>query len=244
MIEGGYILQPRVFDESYSSKMPPVARELWMYLLRKVSHKPYKNLKRGEGFFSLADIQNDMSWYVGYRKMTYSKPQLTKSLRRLREGNMIATTKATRGVLVSICNYEYYQDPKNYEGNDEGSTKKPRRKSSGSTNNKNVKKEEKAYGEFKNVFISEAEMKKLNDKFNGSLSTKIENLSWYMASKGKKYNSHYLTILNWARKEKAEEQIPNPSPSGTCLNCENLQKCPNKTTKSKACERYEGGVAL
>jgi len=141
MINGGYILQPRIFGESDASKMPPVTRELWFYLLRRVNHKDNGKYKRGHGFFCLNDIQQDLSWHVGYRKEVYSKPQLTKSLRRLRDDNMIATTKATRGVYVTICNYGYYQDPKNYEGNDEGSTKETRRKSSGHTKNKNVKNE-------------------------------------------------------------------------------------------------------
>jgi hypothetical protein len=65
--------------------------------------------------------------------MRYSKPQLTKSLRRLREGSAIATTKETRGILVTICKYEYYQDPKNYEGNNEGNAKATTAQTSGHT---------------------------------------------------------------------------------------------------------------
>jgi len=149
MISGGYIIQPRCFDESEASKLPPVTRELWFYLLRKVNHKDNCKFKRGQGFFALEDIQKDLSWMVGFRKMTYSKPQLVKSLRRLREGNMVETTKATRGVLVTVCNYSIYQDPKNYEGNDEGTAKERRRKHEGAhlkqecKNEKNEKKLER-----------------------------------------------------------------------------------------------------
>jgi len=150
MIHGGYILQPRLFGESDASKMPPVTRELWFYILRKVNHKKIGKFNRGQGFFSLTDIQNDLSWYAGYRKMMYSKPQLTKSLRRLREGNMIATMKATRGVIVTVCNYDIYQDPKNYEGNAEGSMKVPRKKRPGRTKNKNDKNDKKTTIEYPN----------------------------------------------------------------------------------------------
>jgi len=138
-IKGGYILQPRIFDDSKASKMSPVTRELWFYLLRKVNHKPYNGLLEGQKFFRFSDIQEDLSWHVGYRKMVYSKPQLTKALRRLCEGNMTATAKATHGIVITICNYSQYQDPKNYEGNDEGSTKEPRRKSRGNNIYKNGK---------------------------------------------------------------------------------------------------------
>ena len=75
--------------------------------------------------------------------MTYSKPQLTKALRRLNEGNMTATEKATRGIIITILNYDTYQDPKNYEGNDEGSTKEQRRNFGGNTINKNEKNDKK-----------------------------------------------------------------------------------------------------
>lgn len=97
--------------------MPPCTRELWTYLLRKVNYVDNGKFKRGQGFFSLEEIQSDLAWWVGYRRETYSKPDLTKALRRLREGNMIETTKEVRGVVVTVCKYDYYQDSANYEGN-------------------------------------------------------------------------------------------------------------------------------
>jgi hypothetical protein len=120
MINGGYILQPRKLDESDVFRMPPVTRELWLYILRKVCYKDNKALKKGQRYFRFSQIQKDLSWHVGYRIETYSKPQLTKSLRRLREGNMIETTKATHGILVTVLKFGYYQNPANYEGNNEG----------------------------------------------------------------------------------------------------------------------------
>jgi len=75
--------------------------------------------------------------------MVYSKPQLTKALRRLCEGNMTATMKATHGIIITICNYDEYQDPKNYEGNSEGTTKEQRRKSRGNNIYKNDKNDKK-----------------------------------------------------------------------------------------------------
>ncbi len=57
------------------------------------------------------------------------------------------------------------------------------------------------YGVFKNVLLTLEEKKKLDEKFGLSESiAQIENLSAYVASKGKKYSSHYATILNWERK--------------------------------------------
>lgn len=59
-------------------------------------------------------------------------------------------------------------------------------------------KEYNIYGEFKNVRLTDEEYKKLEER---KLLPYIEKLSSYIASKGKKYKSHYATILNWSRKE-------------------------------------------
>jgi hypothetical protein len=59
----------------------------------------------------------------------------------------------------------------------------------------------RSVGEFQNVFLTEEEMDKLNQTLGIEQTKKaIESLSGYMASKGKKYKSHYATILNWERK--------------------------------------------
>ena len=63
---------------------------------------------------------------------------------------------------------------------------------------KEIYKEKESYGEFKNVKLTKEEYAKLE---KSNLLPYIEKLSSYIASKGKKYKSHYATILNWARKE-------------------------------------------
>lgn len=63
---------------------------------------------------------------------------------------------------------------------------------------KKEKNKKEKYGEFNNVSLTEEEYAKL-DKSN--LLTYIEKLSSYIASTGKRYKSHYATILNWSRKE-------------------------------------------
>ena len=61
-------------------------------------------------------------------------------------------------------------------------------------NNTIAKKER--YGEFENVLLTDKEYHKLEQ---ANLLPYIEKLSSYIASKGKKYKSHYATILTWAR---------------------------------------------
>jgi hypothetical protein len=210
IITGGYILQPRKIDESDVSKMPPVTRELWFYLLRKVNHKNFGKLKRGQGFFKFSQIQKDLSWMVGYRIEKYSKPQLTKSLRRLNEGNMTETMKATHGMVITVCNYDYYQNPENYEGNDEGSTKETRRKRKGHNIYKNDKNEE-CKNLFKENFF---EILKIFYFKNYKNPEKVANT----------FFNHYDKI-GW--KDKNGNNIENPIAAA-----ENWE---NKTTEGKNC---------
>lgn len=79
--------------------------------------------------------------------------------------------------------------------------------------NRNIK-EKKVYGTFDNVKLTDEEYQKLVEKFPNDYQNKIDKLSEYIASKGKKYSSHYATILSWARKEE-EENKPKVSPSNT-----------------------------
>ena len=61
--------------------------------------------------------------------------------------------------------------------------------------------QKKIYGEFQNVKLSDFEFQKLKETFgDAGTNDRIENLSQYVASKGKKYLNHYATILAWERK--------------------------------------------
>lgn len=65
-------------------------------------------------------------------------------------------------------------------------------------NKKEIIKEK--FGEFGNVLLSADELQKLKSKFGAETESYIERLSSYIASSGKKYKSHYATILSWTQK--------------------------------------------
>ena len=71
----------------------------------------------------------------------------------------------------------------------------------------NISKDSKeAVGELENVFLSNEELAKLKTKYGKSAANHlIEELSTYMGASGKKYRSHYATLLNWARRKGTEE---------------------------------------
>jgi len=62
-----------------------------------------------------------------------------------------------------------------------------------------TKNKKQKYGEFKNVLLKEEEYLKLKQRIK-NVDVLIEDLSQYIASKGKKYKSHYATLLAWNRR--------------------------------------------
>lgn len=67
------------------------------------------------------------------------------------------------------------------------------------------------FGEFENVLLTDEEFQKLVGRFTAQgAAARIERLSTYLASSGKRYKNHYATILNWAQKDGASERKPEP----------------------------------
>ena len=158
IIPGGYILLSRRVLASGIMEKPPLFFKVWVWLLLNAQHKDYGNLKKGQLFTSIPQIQDAMSHKIGYRIERPTKKQIYGILEWLRnpyegdtegdaKGPMIVTTKVTHGMLVSIVNYGLYQSPKNYEGNDEsndeGDAKGTRRERQGNNINKNDKNDKK-----------------------------------------------------------------------------------------------------
>ena len=65
----------------------------------------------------------------------------------------------------------------------------------------------RAYGRYQNVFLTDEEMADLQSSFPTVWGQYIEKLSEYMASTGKRYQSHAATIRRWAG-EDAKKAAP------------------------------------
>lgn len=127
--EKGFFIIPRYDVESAIFNKPPLYLKVWIYMLNRAQYKPYKSLTTGQLHCSYDDIMEGCSWYVGYRKKRPTKDEIHQILHWLRnpdEGNKyngtktttIQTTRATRGLLITICNYDSYSDYKYYGSND------------------------------------------------------------------------------------------------------------------------------
>lgn len=156
-IPQGYYLKARSIMESDIMRQPPHVREVWDWLLMNANHKDKKIggvvVKRGQVFTSLDQIREGLSWFVGYRKMSYTKDHMKKAMKALKKASMITTSVSTRGMFITISNYGYFQDPKNYESSAESSAessiKAPSKLQTCSTINKNEKNEKNDKKEIK-----------------------------------------------------------------------------------------------
>ncbi len=145
-IPGGYAIRARCIANSKIAAAPPHIREIWELITREANHQDatYRgfSIKEGQLFRSYKDIRESLHWRVGWRKEYYCENQVKKAMKYLRDNGMIETKKAPGGVLITICNYAFYQDPKNYkrtkESTYESTYEEPMKNHYGTTNNNNV----------------------------------------------------------------------------------------------------------
>jgi hypothetical protein len=118
MISGGYYIKARCIGDSEIAHQPPHYRELWDWLLANANHtdrKIYgKTIHRGQLHCTIDEIREGLHWHIGYRKQTYKKHDCENAMKWLTRAEMVTTAKTGRGTIITICNYDYYQNPDNY----------------------------------------------------------------------------------------------------------------------------------
>ena len=125
---------------------------------------------------------------------------------------MLTLKANTKKTLISIVNYENYQSEKNTK-----KTQSERKANASQTQKENLLYKEtreqinkgtiakQKYGEFQNVLLTDEEYGKLQQTIPNA-DNLIERLSAYIESTGKKYKSHYATLLNWDRRDRGGKQ--------------------------------------
>ena len=171
-IQKGYYMKARIIQESKIMRCPPYVREIWDWLLMNANHRDVKYgkhiVQRGQLFRSYKDIREGLAWYIGWKKCTYNENHTKKAMKALREALMIATRKELGGVLITIVNYNLYQDPGSYESTNESTnestSQEPLLNQPIPYNNKNVKN------------VEECKKKKDKDKDKSSTHLKSPKL--------------------------------------------------------------------
>jgi len=116
---GGFVLLARKTLESDLMTMNPLGFKLFFWMILKANFKDRDRLKRGQLVTSIEEMREACSYKAGYRNIKPSKMQIRTSYEALKNNTMITTAKTTRGMVVTILNYDKYQTPANYEQHNE-----------------------------------------------------------------------------------------------------------------------------
>jgi hypothetical protein len=116
MFEQGWIALHRKIQSSPVWNISPCTREVFLYLLLEANHTTKESsgriILRGQTFRNRSQIAEALSWKVGYRAVKYSAKQISTALDNLDQLNMIkvADDNKTRGLLITVSNYDTYQN--------------------------------------------------------------------------------------------------------------------------------------
>lgn len=186
-----------------------VVKDVFLHILMVAAFKP--------GQYRGHDIQPGQA-IIGRKKMAeelgFSEQQVRTALKKLESTGEISLFSTNKFTIATVENWAFYQGDEN-EGNQQVTNNQPTNNQQVTNNQphlknvknvKNVKKEKNIYirpalGEFENVLITEEELEKLKEQFPYDWEDRVERLSEYIQSKGRRYKSHYATILAWARKD-------------------------------------------
>lgn len=115
-IPGGYILLARKMVDSEIMNKPPHFLKLWIWMLSKAFWKDGESLKRGQLHTTISEMQ-DVGRYLRGGKMVgrLTEDQVRAAYGYLVKSEAISATKTTRGLIVSIINFDSYQSAHNYE---------------------------------------------------------------------------------------------------------------------------------
>jgi len=153
-VDGGAILLARQSLESDIFYWKPAEWwKIWTYILLKVNYKDTKLFKRGTGYFCWTQ---DKVFLKGI-----TKHQWHNCIKWLKKAKQITTQKTTRGIIITVCNYERYQTLKSYRSEAKSDTQSKaetkQKRSKSDTINKNDKND-------KNDILHSSKLKNLQDE--------------------------------------------------------------------------------
>ena len=125
--------------------------------------------------------------------------EYSESRRRNRSRRNISASHNSH--MKNICeSYDEHMENENENENVDVYVDKNKDKDKDKDINDSRKHVRHKYGEYKNVLLSDDDMDKLKSEFP-DWEERIENLSYYIASSGRKYADHLATIRCWARND-------------------------------------------
>jgi DNA replication protein DnaD len=144
------------------------------------------------------------------RDLKISEQSVRTALEHLKSTSEITISTTSKFSIITINNYDLYQRVTHSPTSNQPATNQ--RPTSNQPQYKNgkecirmVKNEREGalapLGRFKNVFLTQNELDELRTKFPNDYEAKIERLSRYQESKGRTFDNHFATLLDWLEKD-------------------------------------------
>lgn len=158
-------------------------------------------VKRGQWVTSVSKISEQLN---------ISTRSIRTALNHLKSTNEVAIKTTPKYSIITVKNYNQYQKVTkcsiiNRQTDDKQVTNDRQQYKKGKEYIKNGKKEREgtlsAHGLFKNVFLSDVEVDELKHKYPSDYKGKIDRLSKYLETSGKKYNNHFAVLSDWLEKD-------------------------------------------
>ncbi len=208
-------LHRKILDNPVVMKSPEHFM-VWAYLLLEATHEDYPTLW-GKDKVVLKPGQVIKGRLQIARDLRINESKVKRILNDLKSDQQIDQQAKHYGSLITILNWHTYQNCDqqiDQQVTNERPTSDQRVTSKQEQKNKRTKEDINigVYGEFQNVRLTDDEYKKLVDRFPMDYQDRVENLSQYLAKTGKRYKSHYATILSWDRKNTRGKQKPEEKP--------------------------------
>lgn len=113
-IKGGFILLARKMLKTGVMEKHPLYIKLWVWILLNASWQNHNGLKPGELFTTLARIQKAMRFKTGFIIKEPSVKEIRGVLDFLKSSEMISIRRVQHGMIISVLNFEHYQNWQNY----------------------------------------------------------------------------------------------------------------------------------
>ncbi len=178
---------------------------LFLHLLLKANHKE----KRFKGIeLKVGSIVTSRDLLA--RETGLSSQQIRTALNKLISTNEITSETSSQGTILQIVSYEKYQVSTN-EITNEQPTSNQRVTTNKNVNKEKNNKEKNIYRQFKHLSLTLDEFEKLKVNYTKEqIDLILDSIENY--AQNKKYNSLYLTSLNWLKEKypKQKETDVNP----------------------------------
>ncbi len=167
---------------------------LFIHCLLRANHKEKKwqgiTIDRGSFVTSYQHLALDLGLTV---------QNVRTSLNKLKSTGELTHKPHSKYGIITINNYDKYQDT-NSQPNTQLTVKQQSSNNKQQRNKETMKQDIKEYGT--HIRMTETEYGKLLDRFGQVLTDKyVEKVDLYMGSTGKKYKSHYMTVISWLNRD-------------------------------------------